>query len=535
MNAVGAGMSAFREAMLHADPRAYQTALDFDSFGQWEARCVRYDLFWSLYQNNAYQDLLHKGWATRYKVNFGLYKHIRHLYNPAYRLGEFWAGRLQGGKLDRDAGDGESEQSALPILTDNEAIRPALSRLWIDSHWQVNKEVYGRFGSVLGDVALKVEDDPVDGRMRLRVIHPGKIKWVCRNNSGHLESYIIQEARYDPRSPTDAIKYATPTSDPRTASKAVTYTETAYLDGDTVHYATYLDGSLYPWNGEGAEWDEPYGFIPLYLCQHEPIGMDWGLGCFHSGLSRFREVDDQASGLGDQIRKAIRGPWLLAGVGKGKLVIPNADDPATVNKPDADRSDMPYLTAQEGATATPLVFPLDIVGVAGHIKDLLADIEANYPELLSDTGGISGTPTAEAVRRTRQVASAKVQARRATYDDCLIRAQQGAIAIGGWRGYDGYAGFGLDDIRGGRLDHQVGHRPVFEVDPLDSLNEDQAFWTAAGLAVKAGVPLEVYLERNGWSEDDLARLGQASEAADAKAIQRQQRLMMGDDPTGVAQ
>lgn len=176
-----------------------------------------------------------------------------------------------------------------------------------------------------------------------------------------------------------------------------------------------------------------------------------------------------------------------------------------------------------GSTFTHLTFPLDIVGVCSHIAALNADIEKQFPELLCDTANLGGTVTAEAVRQNRQMASGKVQNRRVPYDDGLVRVQTMALAIGGWRGYPGYLGFNLNSFADGTLDHQIGQRPVFEVDPRDSIEEDQAFWTAAGAAVNAGVPITLYLERNGWSEEEIRAL------KDAKAAEPKPT-----DPTGSA-
>jgi hypothetical protein len=67
--------------------------------------------------------------------------------------------------------------------------------------------------------------------------------------------------------------------------------------------------------------------------------------------------------------------------------------------------------------------------------------------------------------------------RRAGYDSALMRAHQMAVAIGGMRGYVGYQGFSLDSYRAGALEHSIGDRPVFAIDPLDRIEEDTAFWT----------------------------------------------------------
>jgi hypothetical protein len=508
VSAVGAGIVAFREAMLNNDPQQGPVSADFAAWSRWPARRSRYALYWGMFQNNVYQDLLLPGLATRYKTQFGLYKHIRHIYNPTFRIVDFFTRSLLGGALDSDAGDGESETSALPILTENEALRPAIASLWKASNWQVNKDLFSRYGACLGDVALKVRDDPMTGEASLEVVHPGHIQWLDVDHRGLVQSYILRETRWDPR--RASIRDTSPANDPQLSMRPVQYVERAWIEPDgMVTYQTFLNNEPYAWNGISYEWSAPYGFIPFYPCQHEESGQDWGFNAFHWGLSRFREVDDQSSGLNDQIRKAIRAPKLITGVSNIKQLLGTNTPDATVNHPGPDREAMPYLVAPIGADAKDLVFPLDIAGVVANIAAMNADIEKNFPELLADLGGEGGRVTAEEIRMARQVAAAKVQARRASYDGCLARAQTGAIAIGGMRGYRGYEGFGLEDLQSGRLDHRIGHRPVFAVDPLDAIEEDQAFWTAASTAVTAGVPLEVYLERNGWSEEDLARIAAA--------------------------
>ena len=135
-------------------------------------------------------------------------------------------------------------------------------------------------------------------------------------------------------------------------------------------------------------------------------------------------------------------------------------------------------------------------------------------------------PSGRALRIARQRCEAKVQARRVAYDDGLVRAQQMAVAIGGWRGYEGFAGFGLDSYRAGALDHRIGMRPVFQVDALDDIEIDAAFWSAAKTAVKeVGLPLTLYLRRQGWSDEELAEL-EASPEMQASRAGREMLLNM---------
>jgi hypothetical protein len=76
-----------------------------------------------------------------------------------------------------------------------------------------------------------------------------------------------------------------------------------------------------------------------------------------------------------------------------------------------------------------------------------------------------------------------------------------AVAIAGWRGYDdAFKGFDLDSYSSGKLNHSIGGRPVYAKDQLDDLEVEQALWTAASAAKTAGIPLSVFLKRNGWDD-----------------------------------
>ena len=517
MQAARVGLGAYREAMFNADPQGSRAGLaKFKEWNRWDSRSTRYDLNWAQYQNNAYRDF-HR-FAVGWKTSQGLYKNIRHLYNPSYRLGEFWAGHLMAGLLDGDAGDGESVPSALPILTENQSIRPALGNLWRDSNWAVKKETFTRWGSVLGDVALKVTDDLLRGQVRLEVVHPGDLKHVEYDPLGNVKAYLLERWEFDPRQGSVAVM--DPSVNVADHQLSVLYQEKAFRDGDDVVYQTFLNGKLYAWDGIQAEWHEPYGFIPLVIVHHESIGMDWGMNAWHAGQgSSFTEVDDMASGLSDQIRKAIRAPMLISGVKGAKELIAAGRNRSreapleSAGDPEPGRTEQNYLYGPIDAKAQHLTFDLKVSEVCEHIRDLLTGIEKNFPELLADTGNFGGTVTAEAIRWSRQQSSSKVQARRIAYDSGLVRAQKMALAIGGFRGYRDFESFDLDSYAAGKLDHSIGQRPVFEVDPKDAIEEDQAFWTAAGLATKAGIPLALYLERNGWSKEDIKAL------ADAKAAE----------------
>jgi len=215
----------FRETGTVSDP------LDDRDFGSWESRQARYALHWAFYEGNAYRGI--HSWATSYKAQHGLYKYIRNIFNPSYRLGEFWKAHLMGGQLDPDA----MEAGALPIKTEMEALRPHIAQLWKWSNWQIGKDIFTLHGALFGDIALQVVDDVEKNKVYLQVVHPGTIKEIEKDEYGNVKSYIIEEMRDDPpqtcnKQPDEGL------------TKQVTYTEIAERDGDNVVTGPCLTISL---------------------------------------------------------------------------------------------------------------------------------------------------------------------------------------------------------------------------------------------------------------------------------------------------
>lgn len=495
-----AAYKAFREPGLISDPLIQVGQDDFCDF---EQRKLRYAIYWAFYENNIYRNI--HGWAKSYKTQYGLYQYIRNIYNPAFRLGEFWKTHLWGGPLDTD--DGKAGQSgALPIQTENEDLRPAIAQLWKWSNWAVNKDILTLHGAIFGDVGLQIMDDVERGKTYLKVIHPGIVKEVEKDPFGNVKAYQFCEQRLDPLG----------------KKLRVEYTETAERDGDNVIFKTYLNGKPYDWTGQGTEWEEPYGFIPLVMVQHNNIGLDFGWSEFHPSREKIHEVDDLASKFHDQIRKLVDAPWLFSGVTK-PVTTPTTTKTQTtgtaeLNNPQPGREEMNALYGPVGATATPLVANLDIAATSAEIKEVIAELERDYPELKVDILRATGDVSGRALRIAQQPAADKVGQRRPNYDDALVRAQQMAVAIGGFRGYDGFAGFGLDSYAAGELDHTIGERPVFAEDPLDKEEQESAFWTAVNNAIKAGIPLIPYLKQRGWTDEKIKGITDDPEWQDRAAM-----------------
>lgn len=487
MTRLTAATKAFQKPDIISNP------LDLDAnFNDWSSRRLRYDIYWAFYENSVYDEMASnfRDWVKNYKTQYGLYKYIRNIYNPAYRLGEFWKAHLWAGATD-------DIPLIFPEGEENAALEDAIRQIWQWSNWETKKDITTLYGAIMGDVGILVVDDIEKGRVYLDVIHPGNITFIEKDAMGNVRGYEIQEERQDPRTARE---------------KTVTYTEIAMRDGDNVVYATLLDGKPYAWSGEESTWEKPYGFIPMVLIQHNDVGLQWGWSEVHPGQSKFREADDLGSKIDDQIRKMVEGAWLLAGVSK-----PSASPTATetsltgtnaLNRPQPGREEMPIFYGPTGAEAHSLIGDLDIEDTSNHIMTIIKEIERDYPELRllaleNDQGSnISG----RALRIARQPAETKVNQRRPNYYNALKRANQMAVAIAGFNGYGGFNGFGLDSYDQGLLDHSIGKMPIFAVDPLDDLELLGEKVTILKTLTDAGASIEQAALLVGFSEDEAAAL-----------------------------
>jgi len=448
------------------------------------ARTLRYEILWAMYQDQSYRNI--HSWAQRYRHDYGLYKYIRPIYNPTYRLGQFWQAHIFGGLLDSQAGNA----GCIPIVTDNPALSQAIARLWQASRWQVNKDVLVARTSVLGDGAVRVIDDVERGAVYLDIVHPGSFESVDLDPFGNVKGYVIREKRPDPE---------------RGYTSNAEYVEEVTRDGESVAYRTYRNGDLYAWDNGAAEWAEPYGFVPLVVLQHEDVGLQWGWSCVHAVSEKIREVDGLASQLSDSVRKTIDPVWLMQGIKRTDLTI-RGNSP-TDAAPEPGREELRALWGvPANGNAKALIPDVDFAGVLAHIAELLKEIERDLPELGQDTKTASGDASGRALRVARQPIVSKVLARRAGYDDAIKRAMQMAIAIGGLRKYKGYNGFNLQSYASGALDFDIGGRPVYEEDPLDKEDVQAAIWTSVQAAVNAGASLAGVLRDRGFSEERIKLL-----------------------------
>jgi hypothetical protein len=513
--AVTAANSSFEEEYVSADP------LDERSWERWENRVQRYRFLWANYENTPYSK--RHNWSLQMRQAWDLYAHVRSVFSPAHALGEFYAQHLMGGRLDPEAGDGKSVPSALPIVIpkdsgDPESLRRAISAVWRDSNWQVNKTVWTRNGAVMGDTALQVVEDEARRKVYFSVVRPTSLKWVDVDPFGNVKGYVIEEQRGDPE------------WDGTGQQPLVTFTEVCRKAGETIEFETYRSGEPYDWRsypdgrrGDTSSWSRPYGFVPLVLTQHINVGLCWGWSEFHALLSRIRELDDLGSCITDQARRKLNNP-IAFNTRRPNDAADNKARTADSEYAAREQSSVPLRGTQaikwidkDNLRGIPMAGDLSISDVDGHARVLLESIYHEYPELKVDTSDLSGDTSGRSRRILRQAAEAKVNSRRAGYDDSLVRAHAMAVSVGSMGGdggtpYPGFEGFTADSYSSGALVHQIGKRSVFAVDPLDDAELLLAEGNAAVAWATAELPLEILMRWLGKSPEDIAEATRLIEA-----------------------
>ncbi len=488
MKRLTAAKAAFTKPVVITDP------LDIDAdWNDYDSRRLRYDIFWAFYENTVYDEIASAGrnWVKQYKTRFGLYKYIRPIYNPSYRVGEFWRSHIWAGSTKALLnhfvyGDNANEDQ----------LREAIEQIWAWSNWEIRKDTVPLYGSVMGDVVISIVDDQVHQKVFFDIVHPGNLAFVETDAMGNVKGYEIQEERLDPQTHTE---------------RTVVYKEVAFRDGENVVFTTFLNDKPFAWNGIEASWTRPYGFVPMVVIQHNNVELQWGWSEILPGQSKFREVDDVTSKLDDQIRKLVDSPWLFSGVAKP------TDSPTTsetsligtaaLNRPQPGREEVPAIYGPEGATATPLVADLEIEQVSNHIGTIIKEIERDYPELRlmsllnEDAGNISG----RALEIARQPSESKVLQRRPNYYNAMVRANQMAVAIAGFNGYNQ---FDLTSFDAGLLDHSIGDVPIFTAGDFDKQELLAGKVTILKQLTDAGASLEQAALLVGFTLEQAAQLSQ---------------------------
>ena len=458
-------------------------------------RTSRYDWFWSLYWNTAYDQL--SSYMANYPSGSKLYRYTRGLRNPVGRFVDFYLANVWGGMLDLEAGDGRERPSALPILTDDDTLRAAISQVWQWSNWASRRNLVVMHATTLGDAFIKVVDRPSSQRCYMQVRWPGEFSDVQWDDFGHIKACTIE---YQVQDGSESYRYKEIIEHPRV------------WGGERTRFRTFKNDR--PWafadnqNGGGqpvAEWEAPYDFVPVVHVPWMDVGQGWGAVGFVKTLRKIDAANALASQLADQVGKAVNTPLVAYGIQAGDVETRYSDEGVPILYVNRTPSE---------AGIAPLIGDLNLEHGLAVLAGQLDEITQDLPEMrLAEAlrSGMSG----EALGRAFSDVIAGIQAVRSTHDSALVRAQMMAVAIAGASGYGrAFGGFNLTSFNQGRLDHTIGSRPVLPRSNAEELAEVQQRWAMIKSAVEAGVPLATALrEIGGWTSAQMRQMERDEEAA----------------------
>lgn len=460
---------------------------------------VRQDLYekrWQWYNNTAFKDL--EAWRGE-KSEIGLYRFHRSIYNPTYRLVEFYVTSIYPGVLTTDARRiPDGTPVAIPLALDTpQSIRDSLGVIWEWSNWQDNKSVFLRYAAATGDVLVKIVDDLAHRKVYAQVIWPGLVKNLELDHAGNVKSYELEYNTVLPGDPDQRLhKY----------NEIVT--------GDTVRYT--LDDKPHDPYGYGAEHENPYGFVPAVWWRFVNLGGTYGAPAIWATQTKIGILNDLASLLADHVSKVVDSPILISGASSIKpLVASRASRQPTdeMDQPHQKRYELNVLTGAEGARMQTL--ELTIGEALNYFEKLLDEVEKDHPVLsmyrdmrkMTQTTG----PAADAlIGDVKNIYAEKAGAA----DVQTKKLFQMAIAIAGFRASRGDWGsrslldykrkkflqFDLESYEAGKLDFDIDMRPPV---PLGR-GEFYKILNEQGLSIQsllaAGIPLATILKDQGWDE-----------------------------------
>lgn len=413
-------------------------------------RIFRYTVNQAYVNGNPYGASFSSGQIARK----GLYQFIRDILGVPAPLVELYVGEVYGGSIDFQ----NLQKGAIPIETENAALRSQLIQLYRNSNWQSDKSLYVRMGATFGDVAVKVVDDRNAQQVYLEVLHPAKIHSIERDSKGDVTYARIEYERGDVNPLTGNVEAVYTYREDITPEEFRTYKN----DQPFAYFQDAIGRPVPVWRNE-------YGFVPLEVVQHRDVGLGWGISAFHHVLNQIDEINDAWSLLNDNVRKAVNIVWAFHAA-KGNVEF-------TTDK--RDKVPMVFL-GENGQDPFAMVPNIDITAAGQNIITMVDNLMRAIPEYALHQVRDKGQMTAPGIRAGWSDAIDRIVEARGNYDGGLIRLNKMGVFMGALMRYPGFEDMRYTSLEDEGLEHHISERPVIE----DQLTEKEQIDTIRNLPDK---------------------------------------------------
>lgn len=354
---------------------------------------------------------------------------VRGIYNPVTRIVDCYREYTLGGRL----GPEDDEQAEVHIRAENPAIVDPLLRLWAWSNMESQKTLLPYYAANLGDALLmpivRPNREGVPGKAWLEIRHPGIIKDIRFDDRMNIVYARIETVKEPEPTVEEVVREI---AGEARADREGPYLYTAIYT--KTQFATLRDGKPFDYTGTGAPavWDNPWGFVPLLLCQHKPTGGEWGLNAYHSSVPAISEMCLDASICGQLLGLWLAPQWAIFGVGRTQQKV---------------RRDGPAWLFEEKGDAKALVADVDFAGAYKHIGEMMHFVTDEQPELSLGRVREAGLETGEAIRAMLFDLVRKLEMAQDQYDAALVRGFQMLLTMaadpdGSGNALEGFGGLG---------------------------------------------------------------------------------------------
>lgn len=473
----------------------------------------RYELNTRYYWNEQYAQV--NGAVQLLKSQSGLYRNTRSIRNPIARAVNRYPGLIYPGKMTPDGlpmPDGTP--SCVPFAADtDETLRLAMVQVLMWGQWGQERSPFCRNLAILGDAFGEIEIDYDRGVVYPKFHHPGRVTNIEWNGSGDVIEYRLEIPTVDPD-----------TNKPYTFAKECTK--------ETIR--TFRDKRPFGYNGQDAEMDNPWGFVPAAWCQFINAGGQHGASIVDFSRSKIDELNSSLSAIHDYIQKFVNQGVIITAEG-GRVAFEAANLAKTAagstsdrTNPQGGRQETPYFFAPPGTT---FFKPLDNLGLeesVEHIHDLIDEIEADLPEATLDSKiqQFTTPPSGKALSMMFGGVDSRVDEAQGNADHMLIKLMQMGVSImadlvtsgtfGARRSLTSqqqkFTPFSVDSFKRSELDVTWIPRPLF---PESALEKTQTAIARESVQTVQG------LRESGYSDDEIFGEGQVPKVIPGLLEQRQ--------------
>lgn len=458
----------------------------------------RYHLLRAYYGNNGlYDDLRRTADSTGMPVPA-----LKSLRNPAHRVVEFYVAHLW---------------SDLEVETPDEAVAEAIDEVWKWSNWDAKRLLAARWFARDGDLFIKVvsrrHTAEQEGRVRFQLLDAATVVDFDKDSQGHVTFVRIE-------------------------------TPTQVRVGDDLKDALHVE----IWDerrGTFRRWELPEGhdastlptpteelalrefgidFIPIVHAPFIDTGDLRGQAAITHALEKIDEANLQATRLHQMLFRHNDAVWALSANAmdaSGRPVPP----PQVSGRAGTSTDDGIIEIAGEKFYRLPgmsklesLVPDLKYDAALSILNAMMLELEADLPELavrrLREQGDLSG----RAVQLLLSDSVARVVEARGNGETALVRADQMALTMGKAADIPAFAGLGT--YESGALDHRFREQDAIPVSEETRWETERVKAEAAVAQQRSGLSVDETLRQRGYTDEEIARMGQEREADRAGQFER---------------